>query len=126
MVCRRCYLWGIANRRQVKRKRGVGVVETLAAARDGFRVGKKVRIEGLANAIFLNGKTATIVTAEDDDGRLLVNVADHPNLLRLQRDRLMLLANEGQSSQNGEGADIPDLGAGSCMRPAAAKRCDLV
>jgi hypothetical protein len=75
----------------VKRKRGAGVPEALAEACDDFRVGKKVRIEGLVNASFLNGKTATIITAEDDDGKLLVDVGDHPNLLRLQRERLKLV-----------------------------------
>ena len=75
----------------MKRKRGAGVPEPLANACDDFRVGKKVRIEGLVNASFLNGKTATIITADDDDGRLLVDAVDHPNLLRLQRERLKLV-----------------------------------
>ena len=87
VLCRRCYLWGIANKRTAIRRRSAGISVPSPAA--GFKVGDQVRILGLTNATHFNGKLAFVLNPEDDQGRVLVDLPEHPDSLRLQAARLV-------------------------------------
>ena len=62
---------------------------------DVLRVGDRVRITGLSNATHLNGKDAVVLMAGDDSGRVLIDVAEHPNALRLLACKLERFARRG-------------------------------
>ena len=91
ILCRKCYLWGIANRKAAaargSRKRAQPAVSSSVR---GLQIGTMVRIAGLMHATRFNGCHAEVHTAEDDSGKVVVRV--HDEQIRLDVSRLYVIA----------------------------------
>ena len=109
VICRRCYLWGVANRRAVSKRRLVDA-QRAQPKRKTPRIGDTVTISGLVNAPQLNGRSAKVLLAEDDDGRILIDVPEHPNALRLQAERLEVVQANSEGADNPPGCDAEHAG----------------
>ena len=120
VLCAKCYTWGIGNKMHAQKAMWTGYNATGQlqgtpnatsghlqtgtnanahdrATRDPLKVGVKVIISHLERAVDLNGKVATILLAENDDGKIVVE--QDKRVLRLKRAHLTALETEEKAEE---------------------------
>ena len=98
IVCRKCYLWGIANKR-AKQKRSAILPTPCPPCILRHKIGDTVKIKGLKRAVHLNGKLGKITVPADDADRITMEVDGYPSAVRLKTDNVDPWRFDGETVQ---------------------------